>query len=77
MKHLPVPGLSLYISIRLALTPDALLLSKSKTGDITPFKNMKQEQQPKRATLNMSGGVIKQRTATNQGCVSVLLSTLQ
>lgn len=40
---LSFPGLSLYLAIRLALTPDALYLSKSKTGDITPSENMELE----------------------------------
>lgn len=59
-EYARVPDLSLYLPMTLALTPDALLLSKSKTGDIT-------DKIGRWATLNMSGGVIKQCTATNQG----------
>lgn len=60
--YLCVPDLSLYLPITLALTPDALLLSKSKTGDITYLEKIWSW-----ATLNTSGGVIKQCTGTNQG----------
>lgn len=42
-EHLSFPGLSLSLAIRLVFTPDALRLSKSKSGDVTPCENMEQK----------------------------------
>lgn len=70
-EHLSFPGLSLSLAIRLAFTPDALRLSKSKSGDVTnPVKIWSKNNNQNGQLSTCLRGCIKQRTATNQSlCV--------